>query len=464
MNKDLLAKYELVVGVESHIELRTDSKMFCGCAADHFGQKANTQCCPVCLGLPGAMPVPNKKAMDWTIKLALALNCKINYQTHFDRKNYSYPDLAKGYQLTQNERPFGENGWVEITLPSGQTKKIHIRRVHLEEDTAKLQHQQINGKNVTLIDFNRSGVPLVEIVTTADINSPLEAKLYLTKLRNIARYLGVSTTDMEKGAMRMEPNISVRQAGSTELPNYKVEVKNINSFRFVEQAIEFEFERHVKMLEAGQVPVQETRGWDLNQGVTRGQRTKENAGDYRYFPDPDIPPMEYTSAEIEKLATQLPVSLDERFANWQSKYDLSIDYVQVLLQNFRSADILEEVFAQANAYDVTAKQVASALVNKNVSSWLHEAQALVASADEITQEKERVLQAVQELYTYEEIDTAEIEKIIREILEQPQNLSAVEDYRGGKKQAIGFLLGQLNKALGGKADMNEVRQLLLKIL
>ncbi len=346
--------YEPVIGMEIHVELATKSKMFCGCPADHFAKKPNTQTCPVCLGLPGALPVPNKKSIEWTIKLGLALGCEIPLFSKFDRKNYFYPDLPKGYQISQYDQPFCVNGALH---------GVRIRRVHLEEDTGKLQHTTIEGKRVTLVDFNRSGVPLVEIVTEPDIRSGEEAKEFLKKLYQIVRYLDISDADMEKGSMRLEPNISVRPTGIKDLPNYKVEVKNINSFNFVKKAIEYEVNRHVALIESGETPVQETRGWNEGKGITVSQRRKEEAYDYRYFPEPDIPPIRWDSSQITEIKSQIPELPNEKAMRFKKEYQLNAYDTGLLTDTRQLADYFEEC---VKINKIPAKKLANWIINKKV--------------------------------------------------------------------------------------------------
>lgn len=409
--------YEPIIGMEIHVELKTMSKMFCGCKADHFAKKPNTQTCPVCLGLPGALPVPNKKAIEWTIKLGLALGCEIPLFSKFDRKNYFYPDLPKGYQISQYDMPFAKNG---------KLGDVHVRRVHLEEDTAKLVHQ----KDMTLVDFNRSGVPLVEIVTEPDIRSGEEAKEFLKKLYQIVRYLDISDADMEKGSMRLEPNISVRKVESQKLPDYKVEVKNINSFNFVKRAIEFEIERHKKLLESGVTPTQETRGWNEDKGITVSQRTKEEADDYRYFPEPDIPPFRWEQSVINHQLSELPEMPGAKKARFIRDFGLN-DYDCGLLTDTRElADYFEECVKLGN---IPAKKLANWIINKKVDIDTVLPATLVKSI-------------VAASHVVEISDD-----VLRRVLSA--NPKAVEDYKKGKEQAIGFLVGQVMRISKGNPAM-----------
>ncbi len=382
--------WQTVLGFETHIELATKSKMFCGCPADHFGKPANSQVCPVCLGLPGALPVPNGVAVEWCIKLGLALGCKINLKSKFDRKNYSYPDLPKGYQISQYDEPF---------CYDGELLGHKIRRVHMEEDTGKLQHQG----DTTLIDFNRSGVPLVEVVTEADFKDSNDSDLFLKELQQIIRALGISTADMEKGSMRLEANISV--TGDGKMPNYKVEIKNVNSFRFVKKAIDFEVSRQIKLLESGANPIQETRGFRENTGETFSQRIKEEANDYRYFPEPDIPPFEFTKEQIEKWRSELP-QLPSATRLQLVELGLSDQYAKVIAADKQMLDL----FMQN-----PTKQNADLLINKR--------EARVVS----------------------DIPEEQIREVVAKVVSA--NASIVESIKAGKTQAIGALIGLVKRDL-----------------
>ncbi len=331
--------YETVVGMEVHAQLLTRSKMFCSCPTDYAGAPPNTRVCPVCLGLPGAMPVINRAAVEATIKTGLALNCEIPDLAVFARKNYNYPDLPKGYQITQFELPQAINGWVEIDLADGGTKRIGIRRAHLEEDTGKNTHVG----DATLVDLNRAGMPLMEIVTEADIASPDEAYAFLTKLRTILRYLGVNSGDMEKGAMRCEPNISIRTAEQAAVGEYgtKVEVKNLNSFRAVRSAIAYETTRQAQVLAKGGTVKQVNMGWDESAQRTVLQRSKESSEDYRYFPEPDLPPVHVSREWVEQIRATLPELPDVKLARYVDQWGLRRAEAEILTDEQLVADFYE---------------------------------------------------------------------------------------------------------------------------
>jgi aspartyl-tRNA(Asn)/glutamyl-tRNA(Gln) amidotransferase subunit B len=428
--------YSAVIGLEVHVELKTRSKMFCRCSNEYFGKKPNTHCCPVCLGLPGALPVPNRVAIEWCVKIALALNCEINLFSKFDRKNYFYPDLPKGYQISQYDLPFGKDG--KIKLKNGRS--IRVRRVHMEEDTAKLAHRD----GSSLIDFNRSGVPLVEIVTEPDFRESAEVKEYLQKLQQIVRYLDVSDADMDKGEMRLEPNISLREARSDDLPKYKVEVKNINSFRFVEKAIEYELKRQSGVLEKGELPVQETRGWDENKQKTFSQRIKEEAMDYRYFPEPDIPPIRWTKKDVERLRSQLPELPDEKVERFEKDFGLPYYDAEILTRDKAVADFFEEAKGLRIKVNekIQVKDIANAIINKKVDVTRVKPEDLVK---QIASAKKIVV-----------IDEGELRGVVEEVVKE--NEKAVADYKGGKQGTIMFLVGQTMRKIGKKVDAVMVRK------
>ncbi len=432
-------KYKLICGMETHAELKTNSKMFCGCKNDPFAApKPNIYTCPVCLGMPGGLPVPNKTAIEWTIKLGLALGCKINLFSKFDRKNYFYPDLSKGYQISQYDIPFCYDGVLETS-----EGPVRIRRIHLEEDTGKLMHTEIDGTKVSLVDFNRSGVPLIEIVTKPDIHTPQQAKEYGRKLRQILRYLEISDADMEQGGMRLEANISISPLSADKLPDYKVEVKNINSFRFVEQAIAFEASRHANLLENGEVPDQETRGWNPTKGATFAQRTKEEAEDYRYFPDPDIPPIRFTDEQVEAIRETLPELPEDKVSRWHQEFGVEQRYGQMLILNPVKANWLDSVFKEASLSSIEPNKIANALVNKRLK--------VVAGTT-----AQEVIAAYSNQHATDSVDETELLEIVAKVIEQNQD--AVEKYRAGETKIIGFFMGQVMKELGKKADANQVRQ------
>jgi len=441
-------KFEPVIGLEIHIELSTKSKMFCSCSADYFGTGPNTHTCPICLGLPGAMPKANRLAIEFAQKLALALNCQVQLSSKFDRKNYFYPDLPKGFQISQYDLPFSQRGFLKIQTGQGTTKKIEITRVHLEEDTGKLSHAVVKNRRVTLIDFNRSGVPLLEIVTEPDLNSALEAKNFSQKLQQIARYLKISDADMEKGSMRIEPNISLREKGSQGLPNYKVELKNINSFKFAEKAINFEIERQSQLLKSGKTPVQETRGWNEFKNETFSQRSKELAHDYRYFPEPDLPPFTFNQNYISQLIGQLPELPDSKIERFQKKYRLSSYDIEILTREVDLADYFEEAVKIGEKYNVSTKQIANMLINQKIDMAETLPTKLVQTIVKSTQKTQ--------------LPQEELEKIIREVLNK--NSKAVTDYKSGKQNAMMFLVGQVMRQITKKVDPKVIRETIAKMI
>lgn len=433
-DKNLLMKtFKPVIGLEVHIELATASKLFCGCSADHFGKQPNTQVCPVCLGLPGAFPFLNREAVISTLKFGLAFSCKINFFSKFDRKHYFYPDLPKGYQISQYDLPF---------CREGKFGDIRIRRIHLEEDTGKLVHQTLEGIKVSLIDFNRSSVALMELVTEPDFDNIADIISFVKDVQLTARYLGISNADMEKGSMRLEANISMTPDGS--LPGYKVEIKNINSFKFLEKAIKAELIRQEGLLKKGEKIVQETRGYDEVKGITYSQRVKEEAQDYRYFPEPDVPPIIITEEEITKLRDLLPELPEEKRARFEEKYSLPKDFIEILISDLRRADYFEEAAKLNNNF----KTIADLMVNKKLDEQFPEPAGLIKKLTEIANVEyaspEDTLKALEEVMMEEE--------------------KAVKDYTAGKVNVIGFLIGMVQKRLDGKGSTNLIRENLLRRL
>lgn len=419
-------KFEPVIGLEVHVQVKTKSKMFCGCPADTFGKKPNSATCPVCLGLPGALPVPNRAAVEKTVLLAQTLSCKIANFSQFERKNYFYPDLPKGFQISQYSGPIGVSGSLEGTA---------ITRVHLEEDTGKLVHE---GSD-TLVDFNRSGIPLIEIVTEPEFSDPGEAKSFLKELRKLVVHLGVSSADMEKGSMRLEANVSLKKASAKSLPPYKVELKNINSFAFVEKALKAEISRQEEVLAEGGTISQETRGFDEKSGKTFSQRTKEEAFDYRYFPEPDLPPLTSKSFEVAR-EVETPKKIRERYLD----LGLSKQYAEVLLLDKELAAIFDELLDE-----LPAKQAANIVVNKR----LGDPKKLGAKG---------ILKALEEDKKKEILSGGEVESYAEKII--LDNEAAVRDYASGKSAALQFLLGQLMKETKGRIDPKEGEKVLKDLL
>lgn len=439
--------YLPIIGLEIHVELNTQSKMFCGCPADHFNKKPNTQTCPVCLGLPGALPVPNEKAILWTQLIGLSLNCTLAAVSKFDRKHYFYPDLAKGYQISQYDEPLCTNGHLG---------PIQITRVHLEEDTGKLQHKHIGGKAVSLVDFNRSGVALVEIVSEPQLHSASEAKNYAQEIRKIISFLGVSDCDMEKGSMRLEANISLstlypgsksnQDLGSFILPPYKVEVKNINSFRFLERAIDYEIIRQTKLLDQGIIPDQETRGFNEAKMITVPQRSKEEAKDYRYFPEPDIPPMEFTQEYLDALKNQLPKLPAQFQSEFIKLYGVRPDYAASLVEHRQLAEKAQDCFVLAVKNKLLPAQVANLIINKKSSTMNLTPIQIIALAKKLTSPATSV----------------NLNKLVASVLEANPNL--VAKYHQGKLSVVGALIGFAMKESRGQADAGKLNHLFLAAL
>jgi len=473
--------YEIVIGLEVHTQLLTKSKMFCSCSADYASALPNTYVCPICLGMPGVLPGINEKAIEYTVMTALALNCTIPEYTKFDRKNYFYPDLMKGYQISQYDAPIGKGGLLTIDS-NGARKRINITRVHLEEDVAKLWHRG----DYSLIDVNRSGVPLMEIVSEPEISSPEEARDYLIKLHNILRYLGVSTANMEEGSFRCDANISIRPLDSKEfLP--KVEVKNMNSFKAVYQALEYESRRQRKVLEESGELVQETRGWIEEKGITVTQRTKEYADDYRYFPEPDLPPLVLDRAWIEEIRARVPELPEARRDRFMTQYGLSLYDANILTSSRAMADYFENCVKLVDPGK--AKVVSNWLLgdfsrllnatnteieNVKISpKHLAEMLGLVdngtisgPAAKAVFEEMFRSGKGASEIITEKKLsqisDAGEIREVVKQVM--ANNTGAVADYTSGKQQALTFIIGQVMKATRGRANPGVVREIIIQEL
>ena len=476
-------EYEAVIGLEVHVQLNTESKIFCGCSTK-FGAPANSQTCPVCQGHPGVLPVLNEQVLKKGILAGLALNSEISRYSKFDRKNYFYPDLPKAYQISQYDKPICLGGHIEITTPDGP-KRIGITRLHLEEDAGKLVHSDDPSRNVSFVDLNRTGVPLAEIVSEPDMRNGDEAYEYLQKLKSIMKYTGVSDVNMEEGSLRCDVNISVRPKGETKLGE-KVEIKNLNSFRAVKAAIAYEYARQTDLIEDGEKAaiVQETRLWDSDKNQTYSMRSKESAHDYRYFPDPDLPPMiisdEYIE-ELRKTLPELPQQKKERFMaeHGLSDYDAGVltsvrelaEYFEESVKNGASAQkasnwIQSEVLAKVDdpekigEFPVTAEMLAGliALIDDNTISGKI-AKTVFAEMIESGKDPKTI---VEEKGLVQVTDLSAIEPIIDQVL--AENEQSVNDYKEGKQKAMGFLVGQIMKASKGKANPQIVNEILQKKL
>jgi aspartyl-tRNA(Asn)/glutamyl-tRNA(Gln) amidotransferase subunit B len=481
MATSVLEKYEVVIGLEVHVQLKTRSKMFCSCRADYQNASPNTLVCPVCLGLPGTLPVINRKAVEFTMATGLALNCEIAPTTKFDRKNYPYPDLMKGYQISQYDSPIALKGRLEIES-DGRKKSVGITRVHLEEDVAKLQHvNNPHGESYSLVDVNRSGVPLMEIVGEPDIRSAEEARQYLTTLRSILQYIGVTTGNMEEGSFRCDANVSIRPRGRSEFGT-RTEIKNMNSFRSVYNALLYEVDRQAKVLDDGGRVTQETRGWVDDKGITVSQRSKEHAHDYRYFPEPDLPPLVISREWVQRVKESLPELPSQRRERFMEQYGLPIYDAEHLMAAKDVADFFEEAVAKAG--QSKAKSISNWILSdvtrvlnlKGQSlgestfkpEHLSELVSLIESGtlsntlaktvlEEAFESGKAPSEVVKEKGLSQISDTSVVEEAVRQAIRE--NPRAVEDYMKGKDTASKFLVGQvmrLTKGKGNPAVVNEM--------
>jgi aspartyl-tRNA(Asn)/glutamyl-tRNA(Gln) amidotransferase subunit B len=483
-----VSAYEAVIGVECHVELKTKTKMFCGCA-NEFGGEPNTKVCPVCLGMPGALPVPNAKAIELIVTTGLAFGAEIPSFSRFDRKNYFYPDMPKDYQISQYDMPLSVGGAVGYWLDDGTMKECRLTRIHLEEDTGKSTHAgsgdgRIAGSSYSLVDFNRAGVPLMECVSEPELHTAQEAVAYLESLRRTLLTLGVSDVKMEEGSLRCDANVSIRPAGSSELGT-KTEIKNMNSFRSVERAIESEIARQVEVLATGGRIVQETRGWDEVNGVTHSMRSKEEAHDYRYFPDPDLVPLEIARSDVERLKESLPALPCERFERYTREYGLSPQTATQLIDNLSLGAYFDRVVACSKN-----PQQSSNFVLGELSRLANETGVAVAESKVAPEELAELIGLVDGKRINSKIakellarmwagggspaaivereglaqtsDPAAVERFVDEIF--AANPKIVADYRAGKTNVMGFLVGQVMKASRGKADPALVNELLQKKL
>lgn len=471
--------YEIVIGLEVHSELKTKSKIFCGCSTQ-FGSEQNTNVCPVCLGLPGVLPVINEKVVEFAIRAGLALNCEILPFSKFDRKNYYYPDLPKNFQTSQYDLPIAVNGYLDIEV-DGQIKRIGITRVHMEEDAGKLVHSgTINKSDYALVDYNRTGVPLIEIVSEPDIRTPEEAKAYLEKLKAILQYIDVSDCKMEEGSLRCDANISLRPRG-TEPFGTKAEIKNLNSFRSVQRGLEYEAIRQEQVLEEGGRVIQETRSWDEAKGVTLSMRSKEQADDYRYFPEPDLVPIIVDPAKVEEIRNGLPELPDARQKRLSQDYGLSSYDAGIITASKAMADYFDE----AVQHKIDAKAAANWLMGE-VSKHLNTAglpieecpvaparlAGMIALIEKGTISGKIAKTVFEEMWsTGKDADTVVKEKGLVQITDEgaiigiveaviAANPQSVEDFKAGKDKAIGFLVGQIMKQTKGRANPELVNKLL----
>ena len=472
-------QYEAVIGLEVHAQLLTDSKIFCGCST-RFGAEPNSQTCPVCLGMPGVLPVLNERAVEFAIRMGLATNCSIASFSRFARKNYFYPDLPKGYQISQYELPLCSNGYVDIELEDGTEKRIGIIRIHLEEDAGKSIHDPALAGEDTLVDLNRCGVPLIEIVSAPDLRTPQEAYAYLVRLKQLVTYLGICDGNMEEGSLRCDANVSVRPVGSDTF-GVKTEVKNMNSFRNVERALTYEINRQIQVLESGGKIVQETLLWDANEGIARPMRSKEEAHDYRYFPEPDLVPLEVSEAWIEKIKADLPELPRARKKRFVEQYKIPVYDAGVLTMTRELADYYEAVTQVCSDFKMVSNWVMgevlrvlnerkidiadfpisperlgkllNLILNKTIS--INIAKTVFEEMLQSDAEPEAI---VEEKGLAQVSDRGLIEEIVDKVIQE--NPKQVEQYRGGKTKVFGYFVGQVMRATRGKANPAIVNEIL----
>ena len=473
-------KYEAVIGLEVHAQLQTKTKIFCGCETK-FGEDANTRTCPVCIGMPGVLPVLNRKAVEYIVKTGLSTHGKVSPSSRFARKNYFYPDLPKGYQISQYELPIIEGGHVEIVI-DGNVKRIGITRIHLEEDAGKNLHQ--SAGNASLVDLNRAGTPLMEIVSEPDIRTAEEASEYLKKLRSILRYIEVSDADMEKGNFRCDANVSIRPVGATEFGT-RAEIKNVNSFKFVQKAIEYEIKRQAQVLDEGGRVVQETRLFDSNKGVTFSMRSKEEAHDYRYFPEPDLVPIKISAEAIEEIRRSIPELPDAKRERFARDYGLPEYDADMLTQSRAMANYFEEATRLSNQPKTVSNWMMGELMRlinadgkeiddspikpdrlagliKMIDAGVISIKIAKTVFEEMYKNGKDAETVVQEQGLVQVSDTGAIETIIDDVIKA--NPGQAADYKAGKDKLFGFFVGQVMKASKGKANPDVVNQLLKKKL
>lgn len=476
----MVKQYETVIGLEVHVELSTQTKIFCGCSTAFAGEP-NTHTCPVCTGMPGALPVLNKEVVEYALRAGLATHCQVNQLCKFDRKNYFYPDNPQNYQISQLYLPICHDGWIQIETTAGK-KKIRIHEMHMEEDAGKLIHDE--WEDCSLVDYNRSGVPLIEIVSEPDMRSAEEVVAYLEKLRLICRYLEISDCKLQEGSMRADVNLSVREVGSPQLGT-RTEMKNLNSFKAIAHAIEGERQRQIEILEEGKAVLQETRRWDDNKESSRAMRSKEDAKDYRYFPDPDLPPIKISDQWLERVARELPELQEEKEARYEREYGLSSYDAKVLTQSHVLAEIFERTAdickLPKKAANWMMGEVLRRIKDQNLEPEdvrfspenLAELILLVEKGTVNNQNAKKVFREIferdvkPEMYVKQQgmgmvADTDSLKKTVEEVI--AENPSVVEEYLGGKEKVFGFLVGQVMKKTRGQADPGTVNTLLRKSL